>query len=754
MIWKIFNYIKFPVAIFIFAILLMSIAILGYNSLLSEEVRKNALSEIEEMQTQLELYLESEISETQDDLTLLVDYLVKSELTHESILDFLNNQSQTQEFDELYFVAPDGQGFSKENHKKDFSSNQTFENALKNANVISTPYISSENQSSVIDIAVPVVTDNQIYGVMITTVSLDEFYQLISDLIAEGDHAYIYDSDDNLIITTDSQIDFTVPTPQPSFVKDIDTNSILQSGESSAVFYNSNDGARIVVYTPLDFISWTLVLNISESSVSGGLITAMNSITYVGVIIFAILTILSFYTWYSRITLINSIEKTANFDPLTRLPNLTKLKKDMAFILNKNKDKKFAIVKVDVENFKAINEVYSFEIGDRVLIAFKTVSDTVKEPSLIVARTGIDEFMFFASNGFLENLDNTRAMYESNFEPLLPQLANHKLSFIYGRYCIEQGENDVDAIISKVNLAHKLAKENKSENIFDYSESFKNDLLEEAELTDNMKAAMENHEFKVFLQPKFSVLDGKLIGAEALVRWIKDDGSMIFPDKFIPLFEKNGFIVELDEHVFELTCVVIKKWINSGFGHLPISVNCSRLNLFNPNYTASLAKIADKYNIPHDYLDIELTESAMIDSEESLEKLFTDLKQLNFRVSIDDFGAGFSSLGLLKNLNVDTLKLDKSFFHNTKYAERSDLIVEGIVKIAQSLNMYVVAEGIETKEQLDFLKFINCDAVQGYYYEKPLPVSEFEAKYEEAMPKALLKYKSRDMLSESSQTNN
>ncbi len=743
---KIINYIKFPLAIFFAAIILIGFAIYGYNSVLSEEVHRNAALEVDEIQAQLKLYLENELDETQDDLAIFASYLAKTETTRDGVIEFLNAQSQTEEFDELYFISPDGEGLAKDGSKKDFSSNETFNEAMNNNSVISLPYV--EGGTSYLDIAAPAIKNGEVCGIMMTQVSLDGFYQLISDLISEGDNAYIYDESNSLIITTDADIDFSHQMPYPAFMGILDyelINEQIENGISGTQSYVVDGITRVVIYTPLEFISWTLMINVSESSVSGGLIAAMNATTYLSIIIFSVLCILSVYTWYSRITLINSIEKAAYYDALTKLPNLAKLKKDMAYTLSRNKDKKYAVVKIDIDNFKAINEIYSFEVGDRVLMAFKTVKEMQDEPGLIVARTGVDEFIIFASDEFLQNFDETRVIYEEQLDSLLPQLSNHKLTFIYGRYSIEPGETDVDAIVSKVNLAHKLAKESKSEVVFDYSASFKEELREETELTNNMRLAIENNEFKVFLQPKFSVVDGQIIGAEALVRWIKDDGSMVFPSKFIPLFEKNGLIVELDEHVFELTCIVIRKWINSGVGHLPVSVNCSRLNLFNPNYAGVLAKIADKYNIPHDYLDIELTESTMIDGEELLEKLFTDLHNLNFKVSIDDFGSGLSSLGLLKNLNVDTLKLDKSFFHNSKYTVRSDIIVEGIVKIAQSLNMYVVAEGVETEEQLEFLKIINCDAVQGYYYEKPLPVSEFELKYENVMPKALQEYKKRDM---------
>ncbi len=247
-----------------------------------------------------------------------------------------------------------------------------------------------------------------------------------------------------------------------------------------------------------------------------------------------------------------------------------------------------------------------------------------------------------------------------------------------------------------------------------------------------MHKALDHEEFKVFLQPKCNVNTGKIKGAEALVRWIESNGNMVFPNEFIPLFEQNGFIVELDKYMLKGVCSILRSYIDRGIECLPISVNFSRLHIQNPNFVKEIADIVISHGVETKYIDIELTESTVMENGNQLRTLLKDLHKAGFLVSIDDFGSGYSSLGMLKNFKVDTLKLDRSFFVDFEEEDeygRGNLVVESVVKLAGKLNMYTVAEGIEDQEQLEFLQRINCDAAQGYYFSKPVPLVQFDKMY-------------------------
>ena len=252
-------------------------------------------------------------------------------------------------------------------------------------------------------------------------------------------------------------------------------------------------------------------------------------------------------------------------------------------------------------------------------------------------------------------------------------------------------------------------------------------MLEE-DLEKDFREGVENNEFKIFLQPKFDIKTEKIVGAESLIRREKD-GVLIMPNSFIPEYEKTGVITKLDMFVFESMCKKLRKWQNKGYKVFPIAINESRRHLYNKNHVSELEKIVKYYNVNPNLLELELTETVVVENIESAKEAEKKVHALGFVVSMDDFGVGYSSFYMLKNINIDILKIDKSFSDEVMEDKRGRIILEAIIDMAKKLEIKTVAEGIETKEQLEYLKQIGCDMAQGYYFEKPLPIKEFESKY-------------------------
>lgn len=247
-------------------------------------------------------------------------------------------------------------------------------------------------------------------------------------------------------------------------------------------------------------------------------------------------------------------------------------------------------------------------------------------------------------------------------------------------------------------------------------------------LRQEMEKAIKNEEFKVYLQPKMDVKTEKIVGAEALVRWDKQ-GNLIPPDKFIPQFEKYGFITKLDNYVLEQVCKKQNEWKTKGYRPITISINESKRHLFNSTHRKELLEMTKKYQVDPKYIELELTERSVISNIEKAKIAEKSVHELGFIVSMDDFGTGYSSFSMLKNINIDVLKMDKTFFDEIIENQRGRTIIEAIVKMCKDLKIVTVAEGIETKEQLDYLKHIGCDMAQGYYFSKPIPMQEFELKW-------------------------
>ena len=311
-------------------------------------------------------------------------------------------------------------------------------------------------------------------------------------------------------------------------------------------------------------------------------------------------------------------------------------------------------------------------------------------------------------------------------DDVLPKM---KLYFAVGIYKVQKKDRDIEQLYNNALLACDMLGEEAENKIVFFDVEMNNRRLWERKVEDDMDAALARHEFQVYLQPKISTAQEDLAGAEALVRWIHPQEGFIPPNKFIPIFERNGFILKLDDYMLEEIAKQQAMWIGQGRKVVPISVNISRAHFAKEDLAEHICAIVDKYQVPHNVIELELTESAFFDDKETLLQTVKKLRDAGFPVSMDDFGAGYSSLNSLKELQLDVLKLDADFFRGEASQERGMVIVSEVIDLAKKLNMKIVAEGIESREQVDFLTEQECDLIQGYFFAKPMPITEFEEKY-------------------------
>jgi EAL domain-containing protein (putative c-di-GMP-specific phosphodiesterase class I) len=296
----------------------------------------------------------------------------------------------------------------------------------------------------------------------------------------------------------------------------------------------------------------------------------------------------------------------------------------------------------------------------------------------------------------------------------------------YGLYRINDLTIDINSMFIYVNQTRHLAKGNQQFSLQIYSEEQHEQLKRELELEESAQEALEKGEFVVYLQPKYKA-DGSCIeGAEALVRWINAENKFIGPNEFIPLFEKNGFIRKLDEYMLDKVCELQENWMKSGKKLVTISVNISRVHLLDSRLVERIVEIVTKHGIPRECIELELTESAFFEDKEVLKNTIRKMSEEGFRVSMDDFGSGYSSLNSLKNLPLDVVKMDGDFFRHAEDEQKSSIIIRDAVKLIKDLDMEIVAEGIEHREQVEFLESIGCDMIQGFYFARPMPVADFE----------------------------
>ena len=419
--------------------------------------------------------------------------------------------------------------------------------------------------------------------------------------------------------------------------------------------------------------------------------------------------------------------KMAYIDPLTGLGNLNKFKADAQKLLEQNGEVTYNIVKLDVRGFNLINELYGFDEGNRVLCGVAKAIGMLADPRTdVYGRLNDDEFALLKA---YEGPDTARRDTEEDFERFKKEssrITGRNLLFSVGRYMIGQGETDIESIFEKVNYAHNLARKSPDgREQVDYDKKLKEKAIRTQEIESTMEEAMARGEFRVYLQPKYRLRDEKLVGAEALARWRKKDGRLVDPVDFIPVFEKNGFVVKLDLYMFTQVCAIVKGWIDEGREPVTVSVNFSRLHLSDPGFVKRLSRIADEYGVPKKYLEIELTETAIVGNEAAFKKVLDQLHGEGFALSMDDFGSGYSSLGLLKDLLVDVIKIDRAFFAGSSDKERANTVIRNIIKMADELGIQTVAEGVESAGYVDFLRDAGCGIVQGYYFAKPMPAEDF-----------------------------
>ncbi len=715
------------------AFLMLLLALFFFNksmeNLLENAIKDNLTAKVEQEQQEIN----KDFSSATNRILGIANSISFYGYDEDSLLEYLKSQLEISMFDDLHFVDSQGNSVSAAGEDKDFTNAQYAKEAKNNTYTTSDMYVSDKTGQDTIDIAASVVINGEETGVLVAEYSLKSVEDVLVESMVDEWYVLICDNTGAEVFSTTEEY---IPFEQMVEAEILDGESVRQitsdlKNKGSGMVHFALDGVEVIgVYAPIDINDWSIVLIADKDDVLMEARVMINSISAIGVGVFILLVVILMITGRSKIKSIKEMEKIAYYDELTGAPNVLKFRKDVKEILTKNPTGEFATMKIDVENFKAINELFSFDVGNKVICAFETTAASVNEDDFVYCRSGTDEFMFFGRKEFLGRLEELTAHYESYFKEAVPEIKNHRISFRYGRYFLEPGENDVNEIINKTNMAHSIAKVKKASGIWDYDEEYKKQLVKQAEITDKMNEALKNGEFVPYMQPKISLQNNnRVVGAEALVRWVQSDGSMVYPNEFIPLFEANGFIVEIDRHILKCVCKTAKDWIDKGYECPPISVNFSRRHLDNPDFVNEVVDIVDSYKIDHKYIEIELTETVVLDKEKVLEKALNSFSDEGFSVAIDDFGSGYSSLGLLKNFKVDTLKLDRSFLVNNREEERAECVIDGVIKLAHSLSMNIVAEGVEEEDQVNFLRKVNCESAQGYFYARPMTVEDFETTY-------------------------
>lgn len=438
----------------------------------------------------------------------------------------------------------------------------------------------------------------------------------------------------------------------------------------------------------------------------------------------------------SQLETLKEIVYLTEFDKLTGLYTKNHFFQETHRMLTEFSNEKFVFIRFDIDRFSLINSYFGMSHGDKVLrYIAETLPVLVKqadhftygriEADIFAACVSIDRKRYQKKYQFAVNLvEKTKrilAEFDKNFD-IVPS---------FGLYEILDNSIRPNILYDRASLAAKTCKGSYIQLYSWYDDSMEQQLKHDQNIANEMTKALENNQFVPFFQPKYDLRTNKIAGAEALIRWKHPDKGLIPPASFIPIFERNGFVSKVDYYMWESVCKALRKWIDEGKTILPISINISRIDLYNPLLVEVICNLVDKYKIPSNLLNLEITESSYMDNPEIMLQTMSRLQEKGFVVMMDDFGSGYSSLNVLKDMPVDVLKIDMKFLSKDKEDGRSESIIASIVRMAKWLNVTCIAEGAETFRQVEFLKNIGCEFAQGYYYSKPIPQDEFEKLVEE-----------------------
>ncbi len=426
------------------------------------------------------------------------------------------------------------------------------------------------------------------------------------------------------------------------------------------------------------------------------------------------------------------IEEMAHIDLLTSAYSVRGFEEMFKNVVIEHPEQ-YMLCTIDIEKFKYINDKYSFDVGNQILQRMAKVLDKFMQNSEFFCRTNEDKFAFVLQSDTKEASDKR---IKGLFNALDLMQSEHFLDLHMIFACgVTTVHKDIalNFLIDRADAARKTVKGSHKSVVAFFDREAEQKLIEEISIGQKVPKAVENKEFIPFLQPKFDMRTMEICGAEALVRWIAPTG-MIFPDQFIPLFERDGFIDTLDFIIYKQVMMHIRECLDQGLTVHPVSLNVSRNHIRNKNFVAQIMELIEEYNVPIELLELEVTESIFVEDREVLKFFIDNIKRPKIKVSIDDFGSAYSSLQLLKDVDIDILKIDKGFLDNIDFTDsrldtRDEVVLKNIVQLAKDLKCKVICEGVETQEQVEMLKGIGCEYGQGYVFARPMPIDEYVKKF-------------------------
>lgn len=726
--------------------LIFGIALFGCFGQIRNSLQQQLMSSIEGVAEQNEILVEKEAGTR----FRLLDSLARelSDGDESIFVDKMQGFVETYQFKRMGYIAADGTAKTTDGYRLNMSDRDFFQQSMQGKNFLTDAFEDRIDTSyeTINVFSVPVYEKNQktIKGVLFGTCGYEMFEECLKNEIFEGQaFNYIIKIDGTIvagsgnskkwgigknIFVTDASEDERDDDARDDDARD-KMISDMKEGKSGYGMDPKRKEASLYYYMPLKIEesgeTWYVVTAVSESVLTSRMQVVMDAINSLMVIILAVISVsvgVYIYSWRKSK---KELMTLAYQDPVTLGDNFVAFKERA----KSKKDGVGWLIAMDVTDFKLINSTCGVKKGDEMLRVIWEIFETETGENELAAHANADRFILFWMDENQENIKQRLEHVIRKIEEIPERLEIPNLFPVFGIFHTIVLD-EIDPLYGNAVQAKHQIKGRRDRHYIFYDELNHESIQENRELEEHFETALENEEFEIWYQPKYSAHSRKLVGAEALVRWRRADGALIPPLKFIPLFERNGNIIRLDEYVFRAVCRQQKEWQKQGQKMLPVSVNISRVSLYYSSVVEKYESIIRSFDLDSKYIQLEITESATIDNNE----IFNLLEQFHtagFKILLDDFGSGYSSLAALNRMHFDTIKLDKSLVDYIG-DDNGEKLLNSITKLAQSFGMEITAEGVETVEQLMFLCNLDCDDIQGYYFSRPLPVKEYEECLKEA----------------------
>ena len=587
-------------------------------------------------------------------------------------------------------------------------------------------------EKDVIGYAVPVYRNGEIIGALVATEAADSLREMLNGetIFAGNGYIRLVDSQGNYVLPYEEDSVFSGDYFSAEEKERIEET--LQEGGNcfTSVRYNGNLFRIYIAAT--DIRDWNL-FGIESVNEVNRFTSQMILITRIAFsLVLAVVILLVFYGYRALKKKNRELIQYAYYDPLTGAYNSEKFQQELTEVMKGQEA--WALAGMNIRQFKFINEIFGRNQADSLLCHVKEAMENNMEEGEYFCRNSADMFLMLLKT-------SDKKIIQERIRKIMGDIsafsANWRRNYEIQMYCgislIPAGGKKDTATMQTTHTMFALEKARTlpRNSIWFYDLKLHQEEILQNYVESHMNQALEAGEFKMYLQPKFELKTGKLVGAETLVRWIPEDGKVIYPGQFIPIFERNGFCAALDMYMTEQVCRQLRRWRDENGQVVPVSVNQSKILFYEADYVERMEKLIKKYQVPAEWITLEILEGLAMENIDKLNQVILRLKKIGFRISMDDFGSGYSSLNILGNLRIDELKLDKGFFKELEGADRRRqmIIIEHIIEISKSLKISTVAEGIETEGDQQMVRDLDCDYGQGYYYCRPVPVEEFNEKY-------------------------